>query len=410
MGYRKIAYLCTMITQKLGPTTEKERHLILDILRGLALADIALANFPEFALWTFLSPDEQAMMPTAEVDKVVRFLQFTFVDGKFYTIFSMLFGVGFSLILARRSVSLFLRRMLILAGIGFCHLMFIWSGDILLLYAVGGLLLPLFIKMKDKALLVLAGLLIFMPVVLDALTEFGGIDFPGPFYDLWWAQAAKEGITEANFASWLRDADGYGAMFAFLKQGACERLWEIVSGHRLPKVLGLFIIGYLIGRHQLYARLKELPLKQVFLWTLVFSLPASLIYAWSVVEGHPWGLTVHSLLYAMSVIPISFSYIAAVCLLFLKRPKWLMPLGMPGRMALTCYIMQSIIGAILFYGLGFGLGTTFGLITIVLTAIIVFLFQIAVCELWLHYFRFGPLEWVWRMLTYGRYFPISKSD
>lgn len=230
-----------MMAQELGPTTEKERHLILDILRGLALAEIALANFPEFALWTFLSPDEQAMMPTAEIDKVVRFLQFAFVDGKFYTIFSMLFGVGFSLILARRSVSLFMRRMLILACIGFCHLMFIWSGDILLLYAVGGLLLPLFIKMKDKVLMVIAGMLIFVPVVL------------------------------------------------------------------------------------------------------------------------------------------------------------------------TCYIMQSVIGAILFYGLGFGLGTTFGLITIELTAVIVFLFQIAVCKLWLHYFRFGPLEWIWRMLTYGRYFPISRS-
>ena len=103
-----------MLTQKLGPTTEKERHLILDVLRGLALADIALANFPEFALWTFLSPNEQAMMPTAEVDKAVRFLQFAFVDGKFYTIFSILFGIGFSLILARRSVSLFLRRMLMI--------------------------------------------------------------------------------------------------------------------------------------------------------------------------------------------------------------------------------------------------------------------------------------------------------
>ena len=139
----------------------------------------------------------------------------------------------------------------------------------------------------------------------------------------------------------------------------------------------------------------------------MFSLPASLLYAWSVVEGHPWGLTVHSLLYAVSVIPMSFSYIAAVCLLFLKRPAWLMPLCQPGRMALTCYIMQSVIGAILFYGLGFGLGTTFGLITIELTAVIVFFFQIAVCKLWLHYFRFGPLEWIWRMLTYGRYFPIS---
>ena len=361
-----------MLKQKLGPTTEKERHLILDILRGLALADIALANFPEFALWTFLSPNEQAMMPTAEVDKVVRFLQFAFVDGKFYTIFSILFGIGFSLILA---------------CIGFCHLMFIWSGDILLLYAVGGLLLPLFIKIKDKVLMVIAGLLIFVPVVLDALTEFVGIDFSGPFYDLWWAQAAKEGITEANFASWLRDADNYAAMFAFLKQGACERLWEIVSGHRLPKVLGLFIIGFLIGRHRFYARLRELPLKQIFLWTLVFSLPTSLLYAWSVVD-----------------------YIAAVCLLFMRRPDWLAPLGLPGRMALTCYIMQSVIGVLLFYGLGLGLGTTFGLITIELTAVIVFLFQIAVCKLWLHYFRFGPLEWIWRMLTYGRYFPISWKE
>ena len=106
---------------------------------------------------------------------------------------------------------------------------------------------------------------------------------------------------------------------------------------------------------------------------------------------------------------MSFSYIAAVCLLFLKRPAWLMPLGQPGRMALTCYIMQSVIGVILFYGLGFGLGTTFGLITIELTAVIVFLFQIAVCKLWLHYFRFGPLEWIWRMLTYGRYFPINRT-
>lgn len=63
-----------MMTKKLGPTTEKERHLILDVLRGLALAGIALANYPEFALWTFLSVEEQALMPTAEVDKIVRFL------------------------------------------------------------------------------------------------------------------------------------------------------------------------------------------------------------------------------------------------------------------------------------------------------------------------------------------------
>ena len=120
-----------------GPTTAKERHVILDALRGLALLGIALANFPEFALWTFLSADEQQAMTTAGIDSVVRYMQYMLVDGKFYTIFSLLFGVGFSLILSRHPVSLFVRRMLILAVIGFCHLMFIWSGDILLLYGLG---------------------------------------------------------------------------------------------------------------------------------------------------------------------------------------------------------------------------------------------------------------------------------
>ena len=301
---------------ELRPTTAKERHIVLDALRGLALLGIALANFPEFALWTFLSTDEQQAMTTAGIDSVVRYMQYLLVDGKFYTIFSLLFGVGFSLILARHSVSLFLRRMLILAAIGGCHLMFIWSGDILLLYAVGGLLLPLFIRLKDKALLAIAILLILVPIGLDALTEFAGVDFAGPFYALWWSQAAKEGITEENFASWLRDADTYGAMFAFLKQGACERMWEFVSGHRLPKVLGLFMMGYLIGKHRLYARLEELPLKRLLMLTSPLALLASLLYAWSAVEDHPWGLTVHSLLYAVSVIPLAFCYIAAVCLLF----------------------------------------------------------------------------------------------
>ena len=398
----------TSPTTKKGPTTEKERFAILDVLRGLALAGIVLANFPEFGLWTFLSANEQAMMPTAQTDSIVRFWQYALVDGKFYTIFSLLFGVGFSLILARHSVSLFLRRMLILAAIGGCHLMFIWSGDILLLYAVGGLLLPLFIRLKDKALLAIAILLILVPIGLDALTEFAGVDFAGPFYALWWSQATKEGITEENFASWLRDADSYGAMFAFLKQGACERMWEFVSGHRLPKVLGLFMMGYLIGKHRLYARLEELPLKRLLMLISPLALLTSLLYAWSAVEDHPWGLTVHSLLYAVSVIPLAFCYIAAVCLLFQSHDNMLKPLASPGRMALSCYITQSLMGILLFYGLGLGLGTMFGLVTIEVTALVVFLLQIALCQLWLRYFRFGPLEWLWRMLTYGSYFQMKR--
>lgn len=225
---------------------------------------IALANFPEFGLWTFLSSSEQKALPTAGVDETVRFLQYLLVDGKFYTIFSLLFGIGFSLILARHGRRLFVRRMLILVVIGFLHLMFIWSGDILLLYAVGGLLLTLLVGLKDRWLLALAVSLILIPVGLDALTEFWGVDFAGPFYQHWWQVAEAQGINEENFATWLRDAQSYSDMFAFLLQGACERLWEFVEGHRLPKVVGLFILGYLAGKHRLYARLQELPLRRLF--------------------------------------------------------------------------------------------------------------------------------------------------
>lgn len=397
-----------------GPTTEKERFAILDILRGLALLGIALANFPEFGLWTFLSAQEQTDMPTDGIDRVVRFLQYAFVDGKFYTIFSLLFGVGFSLILFRHGTLRFLRRMLILVAIGLVHLLFIWNGDILLLYAIGGLLLPLFIKIKDKVLLWVAASLIVIPILLDAMTQFCGVDFAKPFYDAWWAEASAQGINEDNFATWLRDAQTYPEMYSFLCQGAIERMWEFVSGHRLPKVLGLFIVGYLIGKHRLYARLDTLPLKKLLWGTLIVGLPMSLVYAWSATHGEPWGITVHSLLYAVSVVPLALAYIAAVCLCYLRcrkarSEKALMLLAAPGRMALTNYISQSLIGIILFYGVGFALGTTFGLVHIELTAIAVFLLQIFMSRLWLSRFSFGPLEWLWRMLTYGKYFPITHN-
>jgi uncharacterized protein len=393
-----------------GPTTERQRHVILDALRGLALMGIALANFPEFALWTFLSSEQQAAMPTAYIDEIVRFLQYLVVDGKFYSIFSILFGIGFSLIMERHGLRLFVRRMLILVIIGFLHLMFIWSGDILLLYAVGGLLLTLMIGLSDKSLLLLALSLILIPVGLDALIEFGGFNFPEPFYQAWWNKAKTLGINEANFASWLRDANSYGQMFAFLIQGAYERLWEFVEGHRLPKVVGLFILGYLASKHRLYTRLQDLPLRKALYWNVSIGLPTSLLYAWSATSGHPWGLTVHSLLYGVSVIPLAIVFIIGICLLYLQSPKsvvfrWL---AAPGRMALSCYISHSLIGVLLFYGLGFGLGTSLGLVYIELIALVVFFIQIIVCRIWLNYFRFGPLEWLWRMLTYGRYFPIIK--
>lgn len=189
----------------MAPMSGAQRHVFLDVLRGFALLGVCLANYPEFSLYTFQSADTAAAMPSAGVDRIVRFLQYLFVDGKFYTLFSLLFGVGFSIIISHAAergadgFRIFYRRMALLAVFGFLHLMFVWSGDILLLYAVLGMLLPLFRKMSDRRILTVAGVLLFLPVVVDAFSEVTGISLAQPAVDKWWYYAGLYGITEENF-------------------------------------------------------------------------------------------------------------------------------------------------------------------------------------------------------------------
>ena len=162
-----------MTAHTLSPVRSSERYVILDALRGFALLGICMANFPEFSLFTFLKPEAAAALPTAAIDQFVRYLTYVFVDGKFYTLFSLLFGIGFSLIITHAmqkgadGFRIFYRRMTVLAVIGFLHLMFIWSGDILMLYALLGLLLPCFRHVSDRGLLTWAAILL---IVLSSST------------------------------------------------------------------------------------------------------------------------------------------------------------------------------------------------------------------------------------------------
>lgn len=401
-----------------APVRSSERYVILDALRGFALLGIALANFPEFSLYTFLHGDVVETMPTYKADSVVRFLQYLFIDGKFYTIFSLLFGIGFSIILANAErkgadgFRIFYRRMGLLAAIGFLHLMFIWSGDILLLYALLGLLLPLFRRVSDRGLLTWAFLLLLLPVAADFVQEVAHVSFSAPAvrWQQYWC--AKYGITDDNFAYWLCDAQDYGTVFQFLVQGALVRVQEFVDGNRYFKVLGLFLLGYYIGRKRLYADLgNHMPLlRKIVGFGMCIGLPFSLLYAWSGTHGHLWGVTVHSFLYFVSVFPLGFAYVAGGCLLYLHCPKLhiFTAFASPGRMALTNYIGQSVIGMLLFYGIGMGWGAGIGLAQTEGIVLVVFLFQTVFSRAWLSVFRFGPLEWIWRMLTYGKFFPLKE--
>lgn len=409
----------TTNTESLTPVKPAERYLLLDALRGLTLLGICLANYPEFSLYTFQGEALTRSMPTADIDWVIRYFLYILVDGKFYTLFSLLFGIGFSIIIAnatqkqKNGFKLFYRRMSVLMMIGFLHLMFIWSGDILLLYAVLGLILPLFRNVSNRGLLISSSVLLLFPVVVDALTVWSGVNPAAGVIGVQQYFCRLVGIDDANFGTWLRDADSYAKVFDFLMQGAFVRMQEFIEGNRAFKVLGLFVLGFYIGRNRIYANLEanKRLLKRVAAYGFLIGLPTSLVFAWSALHGHPWGLIAHSAIYTISVVPLGLAYGAAICLWYQRKERQTIfkYLAAPGKMALTNYVGQSVLGMFLFYGIGWGWGADMGLVNVELIAIGVYLLQMVCSYAWLSYCQFGPLEWGWRMLTYGKWLRLERT-
>lgn len=396
------------------------RYDILDILRGVALLGICLANFGELSLYTFQGPQVTSAMASADIDRVIGFARYFLIDGKFYTLFSLLFGIGFSIILAngkakgKSGIGVFYRRMAVLAVIGLMHLVLLWAGDILLLYAGLGMLLPLFRKTPDGRLLLFAGILLFLPVIIDAFSALTGGRF-SPMALINEAVSyfhAKAGITPDNFGIWLREGASYTDVLKFNMAGSFIRCGEFIEGNRVFKVLGLFLLGLYIGRKRLFADLKNNTrlLVRVRNWGFTAGVPLSLLYAWNAVSHGPLGTVGGSAVYAFSVVPMGLAYAATLCLWYdrSKNKRGFKPWAMTGRMALTNYIGQSVAGMALYYGIGMALGGTMGLIYVEVVALVVFTFQMLSSNIWLRYFRYGPLEWVWRMLTYGKTLDLMK--
>ena len=340
------------------PFAPKKRYVSLDALRGFALMGICLANYPEFSLYSFQTQSYIENMPSYSLDKVVKFLQYLFIDGKFYTIFSILFGIGFSIIIenarqkGKNGFKIFYRRMFCLLVIGLLHLMFLWSGDILMLYALMGMILPLFRNIKTSKLLNTAFLFLCLPYAVELFRYTADISLADYPYRAWWSLCAKYGITKDNFAFWLSDAKSYKEVFQFLIQGSAERMWEFVLSSRYFKVLGLFLIGFCIGKEKIYANLSAYKklFKRLTLCLGIFGFITSVFYAFAnvgIINLEPLHL---SFLYIISVYPLGIAYICIFALLYMRyqdKKIWT-TLAYPGRMALTNYIMQSVFGIIIF--------------------------------------------------------------
>lgn len=410
--------------QLTAPVQQTERAQILDVLRGIAIFGILLNNIYGFSGFGNLQDKQRKQFPTFSLDETLNFFQVMLVEGKFYSLFSLLFGIGFSIILIRNEkkgvnpLRVFYRRLFVLLLIGAAHIYFLWEGDILLLYALIGLLLPLFRNCSNNTLLIWAVALILSPILIDAIKlwlQAGPGDFIKPVAE---AIDKRNGIVGEEWRTYLfKKGSGWQEWRNYQQTALMFRFSSLLDNNRIPKVLGMFLIGLYVGRKMIYAFLQEYKylLKKVMKWGFIIGLPFS--FAMAVFEGDekniyssPFGM-LDTVTYAFGVVPLSLAYASSVALLWQKaKASKLLPVFAPvGRMALTNYLGQTVIGILLFYALGLGLGQKFGISYFFLLAIAIYIIQIIYSNIWFRYFQYGPLEWIWRQLTYGKRLPIKRT-
>ncbi len=412
-------------TQQINP--KQDRILYLDILRGIAILFIFIANISFFSGWWFLSESERQALATPKLDHILDMILFALIDGKFYSIFSLLFGIGFvvqyqKFVDSQRSFVPFMRRrMLILVLLGGIHLFFIWMGDILTLYALLGLVLIFFRHFSDKRLIVWASVLLVLPIVHYLIMLFTGAFYPYLMFEIFDDYAETLGMTIKDWNSQGYESFSFTEYFAITDIGQLikvnlgmplNRYGSILLEGRMFKVLALFLLGIWAGRHILQHNLLENKglLQKILFWGIVIGLPMNIIRTcieFRIFKGEIWGV-LNYVTYAAGVVPLACAYAALVALLLQKNRKSLTWFAPVGKTALTNYIFQSIISIFIFYKIGLGFVNTMGFLQITLLAIFIYICQVILSTIWLIYFRFGLLEWIWRMLTYGKWIDIRK--
>jgi uncharacterized protein len=386
--------------------------LTLDVLRGLAMFGVILSNFNDSygAYGTHRSP----------LDAAFFWIQAWLVQNRFYTLLAFLFGVGFAIQIIRaeergqRIVSVYLRRAAVLFVIGLIHGVFIWDGDILSTYALCGATLLLFRKLSTRQLFAAAlAVMILVRYVVFLLLRALGMMPPGPVFPITDAGAI---YTHGDYAQVVQ--------LQFHKM--MDMLASLPFG-RYEFALALMIAGLAVGRSGILRNLRER--KRVLwrtVWLSAMYLPIGIYVGRGLQQWWPpltrWPLSIHdakfwhpriAVIFVPSILAEWAQAAIYACLMTfytLRHPqarinRWLAAVG---RMALTTYLTQSVVGVLIFYGYGLGLYGRVPYTPMFFLAITVFALQIAASVWWLRHFEFGPVEWLWRSLTYGRRMPFRK--
>ena len=402
---------------RLTPVGAGDRIALIDAVRGFALYGVLLGNLIWLTQEGAVMPAQVAALPTAAIDRLVKYGVEFFIDWKFYTLFSFLFGLGFSVQLTRgerRGVAvlpLYGRRLGILLGFGLVHAYLVWYGDILHHYALLGFVLILFRKRSDRFLL---GMGIGLGVVLPAAIRMGKalLDPATP--------AAGPDPAELEVLAARFRAFSSGSIVESLRENAKYAVGYWTTGvafHFLPAILGKFLLGFYAGRRQLLETPdRHLALfRRLLTWGLVIGVVGNALWVATMALTHSGTLAVSSswvlaaqLPVYLGVIAMAAFYLSGIVLLW-QRPSWrsrLAHLAPVGQMALTNYLAHSLIYLALFYGFGLALLGRVGATFCLALSVVIFGAQVFVSAWWLRHFRFGPAEWLWRSLTYGSRQPM----
>jgi uncharacterized protein len=410
------------------PIDASERLALLDTLRGFALCGVFVSNVAMWFSGRVFTPRPQieaAMASASVLDTAAVYGVQMLVFGKFITIFSFLFGLGFSVQMFRAEARgaaiapLYMRRLCVMLLLGGVHLLGLWYGDILTTYATLGFALLLFRKRTDKTLLVWAAVLILVvPLAINGLTRFLPLLMGGSAESVAAAtKAAMERSTQMR-AQVLEAITG-GSYLEVVRVNARYYFGEFIKP-LLPvlfALLGRFLLGFMAGRRRLF---HDAPqhlsfFRKLLGWGLLAGVLTSgigfllqyLMRQKMIDPQAPWLMLFQSVR-QFNELGLAAFYVSSLVLLF-QRPAWqrlLLVLAPVGRMALTNYLSQTVISLLLFYGFGLGLIGKVGPAATIGLTLTIFCVQVAFSHWWLARFRFGPAEWVWRSLTYGKAQPM----
>ncbi len=390
------------------------RITVIDALRGFALLGIIVNHCTQSFLAGPNPPSNPSFNIFSPTDAIVGDILSYLTFGKFFTIFSFLFGLSFAIQMdsaakdGRPFASRMLWRILILFVIGFIHSMF-YSGDILRIYAFLGIFLLLLRNLNNRVILILGLLLVFnTPLIFVRIQS----QFAPPPTAQQMEMGKKQGEGFAKMANETFNIKQNGTLTEVIKinfeGGLIGTLgFQLITG-RLFITLGLFLLGLWAGRRQIF--IENIKNRNFFhrvrIWSGVMALISTLtvVFLGGITLGPPtqgWRGVINSTAFDVHQITLSVFYISIITLIYWKtKPAILQLLVAVGRMGLTTYLCGSVFGALTFLGYGFGLIGHIGITTSVILGVIFFALQIPFSNWWLSNYQFGPVEWLWRSLTF----------